>query len=201
MTKLSVPNPALDLLLTRASCDSLVEPAPKGEQLEAILAAAMRAPDHGKLRPWRYAIIKGKHREAFVDLVVRGMMTRDPDVPEKKLEKRRRRFGETPMTIALGMHVRPDNKIPVWEQEAAVSAAAMNVLNALHFSGFGGVWVSGDVAKDPAVAAALGFERPHKLLGFLFVGTPEKPASGKRGDITDYTGIWRGEPLQFGVDR
>nr|WP_048846950.1 nitroreductase [Tanticharoenia sakaeratensis] len=192
---------ALEALLSRASCDDLVDPAPDGAMLETILSAGLRAPDHGKLRPWRYVVIEGEHRAAFADLVLKGMRARDPDVPQKKLEKRRKRFGETPMTIALGMHLRPDNKIPLAEQEAAVSAGVMNVLNALHLAGFGGLWVTGDVADDPGVCEALGFAPPHRLAGFLFVGTPEETPRSKRADIEDYMAVWKGKPVRFGADK
>lgn len=105
------------------------------------------------------------------------------------------------MIIALGMHLRPENKIPLIEQELAVGAAAMNILNALHATGFGGVWVSGDVAYDPELAAELGFPAPHGLAGFLFVGTPipDVRAPQRRG-VEGYVAEWTGAPVQFGAD-
>ncbi|MBS4074762.1 nitroreductase [Ameyamaea chiangmaiensis] len=191
----------IDMLLSRASTDALAEPAPEGATLDRILATGLRAPDHGKLRPWRYVVVRGPHRAVLAELIVAGMLARDPDVASKKIDKRRNRFSTMPMTIALGMHLRPDDKIPLWEQDMAVAAGAMNVLNALHAEGFGGVWVSGDMVEDPAVAGALGFHAPHRLAGFLFVGTPDgKPHAPKRPDIADYRAIWDGTPPVFGAD-
>ncbi len=80
-----------------------------------------------------------------------------------------------PLIIALGVHIVPDHKIPEIEQVLAVGAAAMNMLNAAHALGFGGVWVTGPNAYDPAVASALGFEPPDRLAGFLYLGTPSAP--------------------------
>ncbi|GBQ26319.1 nitroreductase [Gluconacetobacter azotocaptans] len=192
---------ALDSLLSRSSTDALSDPAPAGSVLEDILSAAMRAPDHGKLRPWRYVLIRGDARPKLAELVVDGMRARDPDVPAEKIEKRRHRFSTMPLTIALGMHIRPDDKIPVIEQEMAVAAAAMNVLDALHATGFGGVWVTGDMTYDPAVASALGLDAPHRLAGFLFVGTPDpgRPVP-KRRQVVDYVAEWQGMPVRFGAD-
>ncbi|MBB2203167.1 nitroreductase family protein [Gluconacetobacter tumulisoli] len=191
----------LDSLLSRSSTDALSDPAPEGSVLEDILSAAMRAPDHGKLRPWRYVLIRGDARPKLAELVVAGMIARDPDVPAAKIDKRRSRFSTMPLTIALGMHIRPDDKIPVVEQEMAVAAAAMNVLDALHATGFGGVWVTGDMAYDPAVASALGFDAPHRLAGFLFVGTPDpaRPVP-RRWPVVDYVAEWQGSPVSFGAD-
>lgn len=195
------PMAVLNHLLSRSSTDMLAEPAPQGAVLEDILATAMRAPDHGRLRPWRYVLVRGAARLRLAELIVAGMKARDPDVPAAKIEKRRTRFSTMPLTIALGMHVRPDDKIPVIEQEMAVAAAAMNILNALHATGFGGVWVTGDMTYDPAVAAALGFTAPHRLAGFLFVGTPDpsRPLPPRR-PVADYVAEWHGTPVTFGAD-
>ncbi|RBM08488.1 nitroreductase family protein [Novacetimonas cocois] len=192
---------SLDLLLSRFSTDALTQPAPDPAQLERILSAAMCAPDHGRLRPWRYVVIRDDARAKAAELIVASMKRLDPDVAEAKIEKRRGRFSTMPLTIALGMHLRPDHKIPLIEQEMAVAAAAMNVLNALHFTGFGGVWVSGDVTYDPQLAAQLGFPSPHRLAGFLFVGTPSPDAkSPRRRPVDGYVAQWDGVPVHFAAD-
>lgn len=193
---------AMTTLLSRASVDHLKEPAPSAEQLHTVLSAAMRAPDHGKLRPWRYVIIEGEARPLAAERIVASMLRLDANAPEAKQTKRRHRFSTMPMIIALGMHLRPEHKIPLWEQEMAVAAATMNVLNALHATGFGGVWVSGDVAEDPVLAAELGFEAPHKLAGFLFVGTPaEQREPPRRPDPAKFTAYWAGAPVSFDADK
>ncbi|WP_141301137.1 nitroreductase [Komagataeibacter diospyri] len=192
---------SLDLLLSRFSTDALMEPAPAGDVLHAILSTAMRAPDHGKLRPWRYVLVEGDARPGLAQRVVASMKRLDPDVEPAKIEKRLSRFSTMPLTIVLGMHLCPEHKIPLIEQELAVGAAAMNILNALHATGFGGVWVSGDVAYDPEFAAELGFPAPHKLAGFLFVGTPKPDATApKRRPVDGYVASWTGSPVHFGAD-
>ena len=55
----------LDTLLNRNSHPRLTEPGPDSEQLNLILRSAMRAPDHGRLRPWRFVVISGDRREAL----------------------------------------------------------------------------------------------------------------------------------------
>lgn len=193
---------SLDLLLSRHSTDHLQEPAPTGAMLETILSAAMRAPDHGRLRPWRMAVVQGDCRHKLAELIVSSMKRMDPEVPEMKIQKRFSRFSSMPMTIVLGRHLRPDNKIPLEEQEWAVGAAAMNILNALHMTGFGGVWVSGDIIFDPVLASELGFPAPHGLAGFIFVGTPAPDQQAlRRADVKDYSAEWTGAPCIFGADR
>lgn len=193
----------LSALLARSSTGDLVSPAPEGDVLARILSAGLCAPDHGHLRPWRYVVITGEARAAFAAHVVDAVARKEPDAPEKKREKRRKRFTETPMIIALGMHLRPEHKIPIIEQEMAVAAGAMNVLNALHMEGFGGVWISGAFCEDRPLLRQLGLKKPHRLAGFLLVGTPEKPDKlPKRPDIADYMAFWGEEhPVTFSADK
>lgn len=194
---------ALDVLLSRASTDDLEAPAPTGEELETILSAVMRAPDHGKLRPWRLLLVRGDARQKLAEKVVASMKRLDPDVPEKKIAKRHDRMANMPLTIVLGMHLRPeDKKIPLIEQELAVGAAGMNLLNALHATGYGAVWVSGDITYDPVLATELGFPPPHALAGFFFVGTPKKPDhETKRRPVAPYVAEWIGAPATFAADK
>lgn len=65
---------ALELLVNRRSASRLAEPAPAGEQLENILRAGMRAPDHGTLQPWHFFIIEGEGRERFSQLLEQGRL-------------------------------------------------------------------------------------------------------------------------------
>ena len=51
---------ALSLLLNRSSQPRLSAPAPSGEALENIMQAALRAPDHACLTPWRFIVCEGK---------------------------------------------------------------------------------------------------------------------------------------------
>lgn len=191
----------LDALLSRASTDDLIEPPPKGDELRAVLSAGLRAPDHGRLRPWRYTVVKGEHRAAFADLVADAITRQEPDAPEAKKEKRRQRFATLPAVVALGWHVTPEGKIPLEEQEMSVAAGAMNVLNALHAEGFGGVWVTGKFCEDRILLDSLGLPEPHRLVGFLLIGTPrEAKAPPKRPDIRDYMAVWKGERVRFPAD-
>lgn len=198
----AISDSPLSALLGRSSTGDLIAPAPEGDVLMRILSAGLCAPDHGHLRPWRYIVITGAERPAFAAHVVEAVARQEPDAPEKKREKRRTRFSETPMIIALGMHIRPKHKVPVIEQEMAVAAGAMNVLNALHMEGFGGVWISGAFCEDRPLLRHLGLKKPHRLAGFLLVGTPEKPGKlHKRPDIADYMAIWEAEhPVTFRAD-
>src|SRR3954447_14172807 len=110
----------LDTLLTRTSISELTEPAPDGSELDTILEAGLRAPDHGKLRPWRFVLIRGAAREAWAETIVAALQARDPEAPEAVIQKQRRRVLGAPLIIALGAKMRLGHKIPELEQMLSV---------------------------------------------------------------------------------
>ena len=186
---------AVDTLLSRASVSELRDPAPAGRELEMVLESGLRAPDHGRLRPWRFVLIRGDARQAWADTVVAALRARDPEAPDAAVEKQRRRALQTPLIIALGARLTPGHKVPEIEQMLSVGAAAMNMLNALHALGYGGVWLSGAGSYDPAVLRALGLAATDKLAGFLLAGTPgEAPRPSRRPELVNHVVEWIGVP-------
>lgn len=183
--------PTIDLLLSRASTNVLAEPAPEGHALDLILEAGLRAPDHGRLRPWRFVLIRGAAKAAVAERAIAALRARDPDAPVTEEERMRGKLLAPPLIVALGVHILPNHKIPEIEQMLAVGAAAMNMLNAAHALGFAGKWITGPNAYDPAVAAALGVEAPDRLAGFLYLGTPAVPLPAvQRPDLAQHVREW-----------
>ncbi|MDR5776832.1 MULTISPECIES: nitroreductase [unclassified Caballeronia] len=164
----------LDSLLTRQSHWPLAEPGPSDAELAQIFDAALRAPDHARLRPWRFVLVRGEARGALGDVLVDLACARTPDEPRSAHAHRRQKAFAAPMVIALGAAVDDTSHVPEIEQLMSVGAATMNLLNAIHALGYGGFWATGDDAYEPAMHAALGFGPAERLLGFLFVGTPQR---------------------------
>ena len=65
---------AVNLLLTRESATKLEAPGPSEAELDRIFESAGRAPDHGKLRPWRFVVIPTDRREAFGELLAASIV-------------------------------------------------------------------------------------------------------------------------------
>lgn len=183
---------ALDLLLSRRSVGALQDPAPDGHDLDLILDLGLRAPDHGRLRPWRFVLIRGEARMGFADRLVAAARRRDPAAPQALLDRYRAWPLRTPLLIGVGAVVRANHIIPEGEQVLSAGAAAMNMLNAIHLLGYAGMWVTGANAYDPEINASLGFEAPSRLVGFLAVGTPRTMAAVERPARGDHVVEWKG---------
>ncbi|WP_322101398.1 nitroreductase [Paraburkholderia sp. J41] len=161
-----------DMLLGRRSHWPLTEPAPSDAELDLIFDTALRAPDHGRLQPWRFALIRGEARAELGEVLVDIAAAREPGTPRAAHEHRRQRALAAPVIIALGVSI-TRGSIPASEQLLCAGAAAMNMLNAIHALGYGGFWATGADSYDATLKAALDFEAEDTLIGFLFVGTPK----------------------------
>ncbi|MEM7120218.1 MAG: nitroreductase [Pseudomonadota bacterium] len=187
---------ALDMLLSRASISpaTMTEPGPEGHDLNDILDAAMRAPDHGRLRPWRFLTISGDARHRLGEVFVTALQNREPGAADVLVERERSRPLRAPLVIAAGVHVDADNAIPEIEQVLSAGAATMNILNAAHALGFAAMWVTGKNSYDPIVNKALGFHAPDRLIGFVYLGTPKEAAKPIQRPLReDFVRDWSGQ--------
>ena len=193
---------ALGVLLSRASVGpaQLEEPGPDGGDLDIILDSGLRAPDHGRLRPWRFMLVRGPARAALGEVLARALEIRDPSATPALLERERGRPLRAPLVIAVGAKVDPEHAVPEIEQLLSVAAATMNLLNAAHALGYGGMWVTGASCYDPLVGEALGFRAPDRLVGFLYLGTPRDSARHvKRPERAAHVREWKSPASQVGT--
>jgi nitroreductase len=151
----------------------MIAPGPDAGQLDQILRAAVRVPDHGKLAPWRFVIIGSDQRDALAALLVRAYKTEKPEAGRLEIEAMEQFALQAPkLIVALSSPVR-ESKIPHWEQQLSVGAACMNLLTAAHALGFVGSWLTGWPAYSDAVRDAFGTQA-ERIAGFLFIGTPAR---------------------------
>lgn len=165
---------ALQFLLNRQSVKFVKAPGPDERQLELILQAGMSAPDHGKLRPWRFSLIRQDVMGEFVDRLFATARASDKPIPAQKEENARRWLKDVPLLIAMACHCDHGNtRIPEHERLLAVGAAAMNMLNAAHMLGFGAFWSTGLGTYIDEVNEMLGFDPlDYRFMGYMAIGTP-----------------------------
>jgi nitroreductase len=197
----------LNALLSRVSVSCLEDPAPDGHDLNLILKSGLCAPDHGGLRPWRFVLIRGAARATFAETTIAALRLREPNAPQSMIDRQRAELLGAPLIIALGARLKLGarldlgHSIPESEQMLSVGAAAMNMLNAAHALGYGGIWVTGANSYDPHVISALGLGSSDQLAGFLFVGTPKgAPQMAGGPKLADHVVEWTGNPALAVLD-
>lgn len=185
---------ALEALTTRRSAAQLVEPAPDDETLSTMLRAGMRAPDHGRLRPWRFIVLRGKARERLGSVMAETLKRREPDAPAPLLERERQKPLRAPLLLVVAAAVAEGHKIPVIEQILAAGAAAQNVMLAAHAMGYGAIWRTGAPAYDDEVKEALGLKKTDAIVGFLYIGSPAAlPPLPSAPDLAGFVRSWPAE--------
>ena len=183
----------LQALLSRQSRWPLTSPGPGDKDLASIFDAALRAPDHGNLQPWRFVVVRGAARAALGEVLVDIACARSLGEPRSAHAHRAQKAQAAPVIIALGAAVDSRSTVPEVEQLLAVGAATMNMLNAIHVLGYGGFWATGPDSYEAAMHSALGFEPSERLLGFLFVGTPPaNQRAAKRPARAAFVREWTG---------
>ncbi len=150
-------------------------PGPSPEQLADIVAIAARVPDHGKLAPWRFVIISADKRDAFAALLTAAYRRARPEAGRLEIEAMDAFPRQAPAMLALLSTPVQPHKIPLWEQQLSVGAAAMQLLNAAHAHGFVANWLTGWPAESTEVALALGASAADdRIAGFFFIGSPSR---------------------------
>ena len=163
-----------DAIDTRSSAGRLTEPGPNPEQLDRLLRAAARAPDHGRMQPWRFIVLTGANRESFAHAAAAAKRLRLP-MTEEQMAAEREKIKRSPTLVVVGCAVDLANtKVPEIEQVIAVGAAVENLLLAAHDLGYGAMWKTGAAAYDPAVKAAVGLQPKDHIVAILHLGTRVK---------------------------
>lgn len=184
---------ALSLLETRRSGKprGLAEPGPSPAELEHILTIAMRAPDHGKIAPWRFVIVGRNQRQQLADLLARALPEHDPEASGAHYQKALEFAHQAPALVVLISSPIQGHKIPVWEQELSCGAVAMNLLHATHALGYVGGWITGWQAYSPRVTEAFCREG-ERIAGFIFLGTPSQALEERpRPALSDHVAQWQ----------
>ncbi len=187
---------AIDLLTTRRSvlARNMAEPGPSEDELQQILVAGTRVPDHGKLGPWRIQILnKDAQRQLGEVVAKRFVEVQGERANEKMVEFERDRPQRAPVLLVVTSKLTVPHNIPELEQRLSGGAVCMNLLNAAHALGYGAQWLSEWIAYDDEIKTTLGHDADTDIIGFIYIGTPtEPPKERTRPDLTDVVSEWTG---------
>jgi len=181
----------LRFLQNRNSAPKLTDPAPSATQMQEIFRAALRAPDHAWLHPWRFITIAGERRKAFGELLEQCLLVRQPDADESARAKARNSPLRAPLLVVVVARLSEHPKVPAIEQRLSAGCAAQVILLASEASGYAGIWRTGDAAFDRCVMHGLGLEADEEIVGFLYIGTRDGTAKPiPQLDTADFVSNW-----------
>ena len=187
-------SPLFDALARRRSVPArlLTSPAPTGAERNALLAFALRAPDHGRLRPWRLIIIEGAALTRFAERLIERITQDEPDAAPARLDKERARYAHGALVVAVVARIdTAHTRIPAQEQLLSAGCVACNLLLGAEALGYGAQWLTGWAAYDPAIATLLGLGAGESLVGFVHIGSvAEEPAPIARSTPADHISAW-----------
>lgn len=181
---------ALALLALRRSSSPqhLKSPAPEGEELAGLLRIAARAPDHGKLFPWRFIVAEGEDKAELVRRL--EVLAKEQGEPEKAAAVMFK-LREPPLAVIVVSRPQPA-KIPEWEQILSAGAVCTNLVIAASAMGYGANWITDWYSYDPRGRAVLGLLPGEKVAGVLLLGTPSEPPMERvRPDVAAITSTWK----------
>ncbi len=181
---------AIEALTSRKSVAMLEEPAPSKEELDILFTAAVRAPDHCRLRPWRFLVIEGEGRNRLGIIFAEALKKREPGSTDAMQQKARGKPLRAPMVIAVIAKVQNHPKVPHVEQVLSAGAAAQNIMLAAHAMGYAGIWRSGSPCFDPYVKKELGATGDDQIVGFLYLGTASRMMPLPQEPVADYVEHW-----------
>lgn len=164
---------AIQAMRSRQSIGTMkADPVPRAV-IEQLLEAAVQAPNHYKVRPWRFVVLTGQGRNRLGGVMAEVLHRRFPELDEAGLERERAKPLRAPVVIAVGVDPPAESKVLEIENICAAACACENVLIAATANGLGGHWRTGDAARDPDIKRFLGFRAEQHVIAFLYLGYPE----------------------------
>jgi nitroreductase len=163
----------LEAILKRHSQDKVKPDALPKELIQRLLDAGNQAPNHYKVRPWRFVVLTGTGRNKLGEVMAASQKARKPDLPEEAYVKTRALPLRAPVVIAVGVDKPTEEKVLEIENICAAAAACQNILLAAQAEGLASKWRTGEWARDAKVKEFLGFSPDQHLIAFLYIGYPE----------------------------
>lgn len=184
---------AIHAIQTRHSIGKVKPDAVPRDVIEKLLNAAVQAPNHYHVRPWRFVVLTGNGRSQLGEVMAQSLKGKFPQLTEEALDKERSKPLRSPVLIVVGVDQPAESKVLEIENICATAAACENILLAAHALGLAAQWRTGDAARDPMVKKYLGFAEDQHIVSFLYIGYSDiVPDITPRPGFEDRT-IWRNE--------
>jgi len=156
------------------------------EKIQRLLENANWAPNHKKTEPWRFIVFQGESKQKLSEDIFASLQKRDDageNVNMQKAEKFKGNLSRVAAAIAIIFERDVAERLPEWEEIAAVSMAVQNMWLTATQMQLGAFWASPQFL--PLIHETVGVKENQKFLGFFFLGniSMDFPSPG-RGDVT-----------------
>jgi nitroreductase len=173
----------IEAIDSRVTAMRLSEPGPSRGELTRIITSGVQAPDHGRLRPWRFIILEGESRSRLGDAMADILRRKSPSATTEQLQAQRAKATRSPVIIVVAAAIRHEGAIPPIEQALAVGACVQNMLLTAHSLGYGSAWKTGEAAYDHGVKSCLGLEKDDQIIAFVYIGKQLHGAPSRLNEI------------------
>ena len=156
------------------------------EEIERILENANWAPNHKKTEPWRFRVFRGKALERLGEYLANAYVKRTPEAlfSEKKYQSMLTKPTKSAAVIGIYMQRDAQERLPEWEELAAVSAAVQNMWLTASAMGIGSYWSTPSAFINAHDFVPL--DEGERCLGMLYLGKWDvQPLEGKRAPIAE----------------
>jgi nitroreductase len=170
----------IEAIYARQSVGNVKQDEIPRADIESMLGAAVQAPNHYKVRPWRFVVIAGEARKQLGEALAQAFLRKSPQVGQDGLDKERAKPFRAPLIIAVGVDRPAEPRVQEIENVCAAAAACQNILLAALELGIAGYWRTGDAVRDPQVKALLGLAPDQELIALLYLGYAAMPVEPRQ---------------------
>jgi nitroreductase len=178
---------ALETILNRKSIPLMEKPKPTQKELKNIYKAALRAPDHGSLTPWKFIEVSGNKRNLLSKIFVKATKRILKNPNDNTIQKVKNAPFRAPLIIIVVATIKKKLNIPKIEQILSAGAAAQNIMLAASFYGYYSIWRTGHLAFNDNINKLLKLKKDDVVVGYLYIGsTKNKAPSTKKLNVDDF---------------
>ena len=157
------------------------------QDLNSILQAGIRVPDHGALSPWKLKVIQGNALKRIDEEVILSEFIKNkPDSEKSAQDIESKRLQRAGAVIAVLSTPVDHPSIPLWEMELSSGAVCMNLLSSAQSKGYAAQWLTEWYAYNEKMLTFLGGRKKmDKISGFIYIGHKvDEPSERRRPETS-----------------
>lgn len=156
------------------------------EIIEKLLEAANTAPTHKRTEPWRFKVVRGDMLEKLGLFLSYKYLETEANPKEFKARKLIENPKKASAIILICMQKDPQERLPVWEEVAAVAMAVQNMYLCCAEWEIGCYWSSPGIVKY--MGEFVDLNDGEECLGLFYLGRYDSlPEAVPRGSVTEKT--------------